>query len=185
MDLAEASAESGSCGHRWERKRTKGTQNRPEVWSLGKDRVRRPCARETRTRQGRTYRGEDGTSRHRRDRLQAGGAWRRLWAPVALCLHAAPAAHQSGHAHTHPDRFREGPRSLAPPLSCERRGAPPSSRPSWLCLLTRRCDGGTWALRPTESETGVSECIHDSFREPTLSRGNMFPDCYLRYSYYS
>ena len=50
MDLAEAGAESGSCGHRWERKRTKGTHNRPEAWSLGKDRVRRPCARQTRTR---------------------------------------------------------------------------------------------------------------------------------------
>ena len=33
-----------------------------------------PCARQTRTQQGRAYRGEDGGSRHRRDRLQAGGA---------------------------------------------------------------------------------------------------------------
>ena len=75
-------------------------------------------------------------------------SWRCLWAPVALSLHAAPAAHQSGHAHTHPDGFHEGPRSLAPPLSCERRGAPPSSRASWPCPpVTRRGDGGTWALR--------------------------------------
>ena len=34
----------------------------------------RPCARQTRTQQGRAYRREDGGSRHRRDRLQAGGA---------------------------------------------------------------------------------------------------------------
>ena len=75
-------------------------------------------------------------------------SWRCLWAPVALCLHAAPATHHSGHAHTHPDRFHEGPRSLAPPLSCERGGAPPSSRASWPCPpVTRRGDGGTWALR--------------------------------------
>ena len=33
-----------------------------------------PCARQTRTQQGRAYRGEDGGSRHRRDRLQEGGA---------------------------------------------------------------------------------------------------------------
>ena len=75
-------------------------------------------------------------------------SWRCLRAPVALCLHAAPATYHSGHAHTHPDRFHEGPRSLAPPLSCERRGAPPSSRASWPCPpVTRRGDGGTWALR--------------------------------------
>ena len=75
-------------------------------------------------------------------------SWRCLWAPVTLSLHVAPAAHQSGHAHTHPDGFHEGPRSLAPPLSCERRGAPPSSRASWPCPpVTRRGDGGTWALR--------------------------------------
>ena len=75
-------------------------------------------------------------------------SWRCLWAPVTLSLHVAPAAHQSGHAHTHPDGFHEGPRSLAPPLSCERRGAPPSSRASWPCPpVTRRRDGGTWALR--------------------------------------
>ena len=35
---------------------------------------RGPCARQTRTQQGRAYRGEDGGSRHRRDRLQEGGA---------------------------------------------------------------------------------------------------------------
>ena len=75
-------------------------------------------------------------------------SWRCLWAPVTLSLHVAPAAHQSGHAHTHPDGFHEGPRPLAPPLSCERRGAPPSSRASWPCPpVTRRRDGGTWALR--------------------------------------
>ena len=33
-----------------------------------------PCARQTRTQQGRAYRREDGGSRHRRDRLQGGGA---------------------------------------------------------------------------------------------------------------
>jgi hypothetical protein len=66
-------------------------------------------------------------------------SWRCLWAPVTLSLHVAPAAHQSGHAHTHPDGFHEGPRSLSPPLSCERRGAPPSSRASWPCPpVTRR-----------------------------------------------
>jgi hypothetical protein len=38
MDLAEVGAESGSCGHRWEGKRTKGTQKCGP--SVGKDRVR-------------------------------------------------------------------------------------------------------------------------------------------------
>ena len=75
-------------------------------------------------------------------------SWRCLWAPVTLSLHAAPAAHQSGHARLHPDAISAAPRSLAPPLSCERRGAPPSSRASWPCPpVTRRGDGGTWALR--------------------------------------
>ena len=40
MDLSEVGAEFGSCWHRWEGKRTEETQNRPEVWSLGKDRMR-------------------------------------------------------------------------------------------------------------------------------------------------
>ena len=75
-------------------------------------------------------------------------SWRCLWAPVALSLHAAPAAHQSGHARLHPDAISAAPRSPPPPLSCERRGAPPSSRASWPCPpVTRRGDGGTWALR--------------------------------------
>ena len=75
-------------------------------------------------------------------------SWRCLWAPVALCLHAAPATHQSGHARLHPDAISAAPRSPPPPLSCERRGAPPSSRASWPCPpVTRRGDGGTWALR--------------------------------------
>ena len=34
----------------------------------------RPCARQTRTQQGRACRREDGGSRHRRDRLEEGGA---------------------------------------------------------------------------------------------------------------
>jgi hypothetical protein len=75
-------------------------------------------------------------------------SWRCLRAPVALSLHAAPAAHQSGHARLHPDAIFAAPRSPPPPLSCERRGAPPSSRASWPCPpVTRRRDGGTWALR--------------------------------------
>ena len=75
-------------------------------------------------------------------------SWRCLRAPVALSLHAAPAAHQSGHARLHPDAIFAAPRSPPPPLSCERRGAPPSSRASWPCPpVTRRGDGGTWALR--------------------------------------
>ena len=75
-------------------------------------------------------------------------SWRCLWAPAALSLHAAPAAHQSGHARLHPDAISAAPRSPPPPLSCERRGAPPSSRASWPCPpVTRRGDGGTWALR--------------------------------------
>jgi len=66
-------------------------------------------------------------------------SWRCLRAPVALSLHAAPAAHQSGHAHTHSDAISAAPRSPPPPLSCERRGAPPSSRASWPCPpVTRR-----------------------------------------------
>ena len=40
MDLSEVGAEFGSCGHRWEGKRTEEMQNRPEVRSLGVDRVR-------------------------------------------------------------------------------------------------------------------------------------------------
>ena len=37
MDLSEVGGEFGSCEHRWEGKRTKEMQNRPEVWSFGKD----------------------------------------------------------------------------------------------------------------------------------------------------
>ena len=40
MDLSEVGAEFGSCEHRWEGKRTKGLQNRPEVRSFSKDRAR-------------------------------------------------------------------------------------------------------------------------------------------------
>ena len=40
MDLSEVGAEFGSCGHRWEGKRTKEMQNRPEVRSLSMDRAR-------------------------------------------------------------------------------------------------------------------------------------------------
>ena len=39
MDLSEVGAEFGSCGHRWEGKRTKEMQNRPEVRSLSMDRA--------------------------------------------------------------------------------------------------------------------------------------------------
>ena len=38
--MAEVGAEFGSCGHRWQGKRTEEMQNRPEVRSLGVDRVR-------------------------------------------------------------------------------------------------------------------------------------------------
>ena len=48
-------------------------------------------------------------------------SWRCLRAPAALSLHAAPAAHQSGHARLHPDAIFAAPRSPPPPLSCERR----------------------------------------------------------------
>jgi len=66
-------------------------------------------------------------------------SWRCLRAPAALSLHAAPAAHQSGHARLHPDAISAAPRSPPPPLSCERRGAPPSSRASCPCPpVTRR-----------------------------------------------
>jgi hypothetical protein len=40
MDLQEAGGEFGSCGHRWESKRTKEMQNRPEVRFLSVDRAR-------------------------------------------------------------------------------------------------------------------------------------------------
>ena len=40
MDLSEVGAEFGSCGHRWEDKRTKEMQNRLEVRSLSMDRAR-------------------------------------------------------------------------------------------------------------------------------------------------
>ena len=40
MDLSEVGAEFGSCGHRWEGKRTKEMQNRLEVRSLSMDQAR-------------------------------------------------------------------------------------------------------------------------------------------------
>ena len=40
MDLSEVGGEFGSCEHRWEGKRTKEMQNRPEVRSLSMDRAR-------------------------------------------------------------------------------------------------------------------------------------------------
>ena len=40
MDLSEVSAEFGSCGHRWEGKRTKEMQNRQEMQFSAKDRMR-------------------------------------------------------------------------------------------------------------------------------------------------
>ena len=40
MDLSEVGAEFGSYGHRWEGKRTKEMQNRPEVRSFSKARAR-------------------------------------------------------------------------------------------------------------------------------------------------
>ena len=40
MDFSEVGAEIGSCGHRWEGKRTEEMQNRPEVRSFSKDRAR-------------------------------------------------------------------------------------------------------------------------------------------------
>ena len=39
MDLPEVGAEFGSCGHRWEGKRTKEMQNRLEVQFSRKDRL--------------------------------------------------------------------------------------------------------------------------------------------------
>ena len=39
MDLPEAGGEFGSCGRRWEGKRTKETQNRLEVQFSRKDRL--------------------------------------------------------------------------------------------------------------------------------------------------
>ena len=48
--------------------------------------------------------------------------WRCRWAPFALCLQAAPSAHQSGHARAHPDAICAAPRSPPPPLSCEPEG---------------------------------------------------------------
>ena len=40
MDFSEVGAELGRCGVLQRGKRTEGTQNRPEVWSFGKDRAR-------------------------------------------------------------------------------------------------------------------------------------------------
>ena len=40
MDLSEVGAEFGSCGDRWEGKRTTEMQNRLEVRSLSMDRAR-------------------------------------------------------------------------------------------------------------------------------------------------
>ena len=40
MDLSEVGAEIGSCGDRWEGKRTEEMQNCPEVRSLSMDRAR-------------------------------------------------------------------------------------------------------------------------------------------------
>ena len=39
MDLSEVGAEFGSCGHRWEGKRTKEMQNRLEMQFSRKDRL--------------------------------------------------------------------------------------------------------------------------------------------------
>ena len=41
MDLSEVGAEFGSCGHRWEGKRTKEMQNRLEVQFCRKNRLRK------------------------------------------------------------------------------------------------------------------------------------------------
>ena len=49
-------------------------------------------------------------------------SWRCLRAPAALSLHAAPAAHQSGHARLHPDAISAAPRSPPPPRSCQPEG---------------------------------------------------------------
>ena len=49
-------------------------------------------------------------------------SWRCRWAPFALCLQAAPSAHQSGRARAHPDAICAAPRSPPPPLSCEPEG---------------------------------------------------------------
>eukprot|EP01044_Picomonas_judraskeda_P004952 COSAG03_NODE_448_length_7836_cov_82.194649_8_plen_240_part_00 len=51
-----------------------------------------------------------------------------LWAPLAVYLQPAPAAHRSGHARMYSDAFSAAPRSPPRPLSCQPRGAPPSSR---------------------------------------------------------
>ena len=71
--------------------------------------------------------GKGMTRRGRRLTTQARStarrmSWRCRWAPFALCLQAAPSAHQSGHAHTRPDAICAAPRSPPPPLSCEPEG---------------------------------------------------------------
>jgi hypothetical protein len=71
--------------------------------------------------------GKGITRRGRRRTTQARStarlrSWRCRWAPFALCLQAAPSAHQSGHAHTHPDAICAAPRSPPPALSCEPEG---------------------------------------------------------------
>ena len=71
--------------------------------------------------------GKGITRRGRRRTTQARStarlrSWRCRWAPFALCLQAAPSAHQSGHAHMHPDAICAAPRSPPPPLSCEPEG---------------------------------------------------------------
>ena len=61
-------------------------------------------------------------------------SWRCRWAPFALCLQAAPSAHQSGHARAHPDRpmrFAQLHARHPLPYHANPRGAPPSSRASW------------------------------------------------------
>ena len=52
MDLSEVGAEFGSCGHRWEGKRTKEMQNRQEMLLSAKDRMREGSYGEEVGRQG-------------------------------------------------------------------------------------------------------------------------------------
>ena len=102
--------------------------------------------------------GKGITRRGRRRTTQARStarlrSWRCRWAPFALCLQAAPSAHQSGHARAHPDAICAAPRSPPPPLSCEPEGRTTIVACFLACTRTstRRTEGHELAVNSGKS----------------------------------
>jgi hypothetical protein len=102
--------------------------------------------------------GKGMTRRGRRLTTQARStarrrSWRCRWAPFALCLQAAPSAHQSGHARAHPDAICAAPRSPPPLLSCEPEGRTTIVACFLACTRTstRRTEGHELAVNSGKS----------------------------------